>query len=96
MKQVNIALQILPQSNTKDTYTIVDEAIALIRDSGLKYQVTPFETVMEGDYDRIMKLVKEIQIKCYESGAEGIIANLKIQSRKNSDVTIEDKMHKYT
>ena len=95
MKQVNIALQILPQSNSKDVYDIVDEAIALIRDSGIKYQVTPFETVMEGDYDRIMKLVKEIQIKCYEFGAESIIANLKIQSRKNTDVTIDDKMHKY-
>lgn len=95
MEQVNIALQIIPQSNNKDMYDIVDEAIELIRNSGIRFLVTPFETVMEGDYDRIMKLVKEIQIHCYKFGAESIIANLKIHSRKNSDVTIDDKMHKY-
>ena len=55
---VNIALQILPTSKTVHPYSIVDAAIAVIAASGLKYRVTPFETVMEGSYDRIMEVVK--------------------------------------
>ena len=55
---VNIALQILPTSKTVHPYSIVDAAIAVIAASGLKYRVTPFETVIEGSYDRIMEVVK--------------------------------------
>lgn len=93
---VNISLQILPNSKNKDSYDIVDQAIAVIEQSGLKYTVCPFETVMEGDYDKIMSVIKEVNLKCLEYGADSIFANIKMQIRKNSDVLIEDKMEKYT
>ncbi len=93
-KTVNIALQVLPVSKTVHPYTLVDKAIEVIAASGLKYRVTPFETVMEGTYDRIMEVVKEAQAACYEAGAESMMVYIKIQS-SISDVTIEDKMAKY-
>lgn len=92
--KVNIAIQLLPLG-TAEAYSKVDEAISLIEKSGLKFKVCPFETVLEGDYDEIMALVKKIQIKCLESGVTDTICNLKIQMRKDADVTIEDKMEKY-
>ncbi|MBP6436983.1 MAG: thiamine-binding protein [Paludibacteraceae bacterium] len=92
---VNIALQILPTSKTTHPYSIVDAAIAVIAASGLKYRVTPFETVMEGNYDRIMEVVKLAQQACYDAGAESLMTYLKIQSNGNGDVNIEDKMGKY-
>ena len=92
---VNIALQILPTSKTTHPYSIVDAAIAVIAASGLKYRVTPFETVMEGNYDRIMEVVKLAQQACYDAGAENLMTYLKIQSNGNGDVSIEDKMGKY-
>ena len=91
----NIALQILPTSKTTHPYSIVDAAIAVIAASGLKYRVTPFETVMEGNYDRIMEVVKLAQQACYDAGAESLMTYLKIQSNGNGDVNIEDKMGKY-
>ena len=92
---VNIALQILPTSKTVHPYSIVDAAIAVIAASGLKYRVTPFETVMEGNYDRIMEVVKLAQQACYDAGAENLMTYLKIQSNGSGDVSIEDKMGKY-
>jgi uncharacterized protein (TIGR00106 family) len=92
---VNVAVQLLPLG-TNQAYEKVDEAIALIEKSGLKYIVCPFETVIEGDYDKIMELVKKIQLKCLESGVTDTICNLKIQMRANDDVTINDKMEKYS
>ena len=56
---VNIALQILPSSKTIHPYSLVDKAIEVIANSGLRYQVTPFETVMEGNYDEIMEIIKK-------------------------------------
>ena len=67
---VNIALQILPTSKTIHPYSLVDKAIEVIANSGLRYKVTPFETVMEGTYDDIMKVVKQAQEACYEAGAD--------------------------
>jgi uncharacterized protein (TIGR00106 family) len=93
--KVNVAIQLLPLG-TGDAYARVDEAIALIEKSGLKYKVCPFETVLEGDYDRIMQVVKDVQLKCLESGVTDTICNLKIQMRRDSDVTIDDKIEKYS
>ncbi|MDP4240003.1 MAG: thiamine-binding protein [Bacteroidota bacterium] len=93
-KTVNIALQILPSSKTIHPYTIVDKAIETIAASGLKYKVTPFETVIEGTYDEIMKVIKLAQEACYEAGAESLMTYIKIQSSLN-DVSIKDKMEKY-
>lgn len=94
--KVNIALQVLPQSKTKNSYAIVDKAIEVIHNSGIKYQVCPFETVMEGSYDEIMEVVKKVQEICYTEGAEKMMTYIKIQSNAENDVTIEDKMEKYS
>lgn len=95
LKQVNVALQVLPSSKDKHPYDIVDDAINIIQKSGLKHRVCPFETVIEGDYDRIMEVIKEIQISCLENGAESMISYIKIQTNKHHDVFIEDKTGKY-
>ena len=92
---VNIALQVLPKSKTKEAYDLVDDAIKVIQDSGLKYQVCPFETAIEGPYDEIMKLVEKVQETCFNEGAEELLVYIKIQNRKDSKVTIEEKMRKY-
>jgi len=73
----------------------VDKAIEVIAASGLKYRVTPFETVMEGTYDEVMEVVKKAQQACYDAGAESMMTYIKIQSSKDTDVSIEDKMEKY-
>ncbi|WP_291125014.1 thiamine-binding protein [Flavobacterium sp. UBA6031] len=93
-KTVNIALQILPSSKTIHPYKLVDKAIEVIANSGLIYRVTPFETVMEGSYDEIMKVVKQAQEACYKAGAESLMTYIKIQS-STTDVSIVDKMEKY-
>ena len=95
-QQVNIALQIIPRSDLKDAYAIVDTAIAVIKNSGVKHLVTPFETVMEGDYDELMAIVKQVQEKCYNQGMDSAIVYMKIQSNKKEPVRISDKLAKYT
>jgi len=93
--QVNIALQILPTpSEGIHPYHIVDKAIEVIASSGIKYRVTPFETVMEGGYAEIMDIVEKAQKACYEAGAVSLMTYIKIQSAL-TDVTIDDKMEKY-
>jgi uncharacterized protein (TIGR00106 family) len=94
-KIVNVAVQVLPVARDKKSYDIVDAAIEVIDKSGLNYMVTPFETVMEGKYADLMKVVSQVQAVCYEAGAESVMCYVKIQSRREGTVTIMDKMAKY-
>ncbi|MCU4175414.1 MTH1187 family thiamine-binding protein [Carboxylicivirga sp. N1Y90] len=93
--QVNVAIQVLPLTKAEHVYPIVDEAIKIIEQSGLKYRVCPFETVIEGSYSEVMGVVEKVQAACYNAGAENLICNLKIQSSKVKEVRIEDKVEKY-
>ena len=97
MKQnkVNLALQVLPQAQGKNSYDLVDLAIDEISASGLKYRVCPFETVIEGTYDEVMALVKRIHQVLEKNGTEKMMTYIKIQTVFQEDVTIEDKMHQY-
>lgn len=92
---VNLALQIVPQVASDKVYAVVDEAIAVIQASGVKYRVCPFETVMEGRYDELMDIVKRAQEVCFKAGAGQLLVYVKIQNNQHADVTIEDKTGKY-
>lgn len=93
--KVNLALQVLPQSSTKHPYHIVDKAIEVISQSGLPYKVCPFETVIEGTWDEVMKVVSDVHEACYENETSQMMTYIKIQTKKDTDVLIVDKMEKY-
>lgn len=93
---INLAIQILPMSVEKSqAYSAIDAAIQLVEKSGLKYVVCPFETVIEGEYDIVMNLVKEMQESVFDNHVEHILVNIKIQRSKSQSVRIEDKIEKY-
>ncbi len=93
--KINVAIQVLPEAEGKVKYSLVDEAIKAIQESGLNYQVCPFETVVECDYDELTGLLEKIHTACRKAGTEKMLTNLKIQVDFNNDVTIGDKMDKY-
>ncbi len=93
---VNLAVQVLPLGiPTEEAYRIIDEAIAVIGRSGLKYEVCPFETVIEGPYDRVMNILDELQLACTKAGADTILVNMKLHRSFSRDLAITDKTGKY-
>jgi uncharacterized protein (TIGR00106 family) len=93
--QVNMAIQVIPFTRGQNLYDVVDKAIEVIKKSGVTYRVCPFETVLEGKYDILVDLIKKVQEACFMNGAYEVITNIKIQARKDGNVTIEEKMYKY-
>ena len=94
--KVNVAIQVLPEADGKVKYELVDEAIKAIESSGKRYQVCPFETVVECTYEELPELLENIHNACQKAGTQKMLTNLKIQVNFDEDVTIEDKMEKYT
>lgn len=93
---VNVSLQVIPVSKEIDPYLLVDRAIDIIRESGIKYRVCPMETVMEGRYDEIMSLIKRAQEAVISAGAEKVLSAIKIEWSATSDISMEEKTMKYT
>ena len=94
--KINIAIQVLPESEGKLKYEFIDKAIEVIASTGLRYVVCPFETVVECKYDDLAGLLETIHNACYNAGATKMLTNLKIQVHFKNDVTIEEKMEKYS
>lgn len=95
-KIVNLAIQILPLNVDKKTaYSAIDAAIAVAHMSGLKYQVCPFETVLEGPYTRVMEVAEDMQQAIKHAGIDTILVNMKLHRGFAEDQYIDDKIEKY-
>jgi uncharacterized protein YqgV (UPF0045/DUF77 family) len=92
--KINAALQLLPLVSSVDKIAVIDRAISVIAVSGLKYQVCPFETVVEGEADDVYTLIRKIQETVLKHGCEELLFNVKIHAA-NRDLFIADKMEKY-
>ena len=92
---INASIQIVPIVLDKHPYEWVDDAIAIIQQSGIKYEVGPFATVLEGKYDEVMKVINDVNEYLYQKGCAEWIANLQIQIRSNGDITSLEKTEKF-
>lgn len=94
MPLINLSFQVIPKVPDNETYRVVDKAISIVMQSGVKYEVGPMETTMEGDLDQLLDIVKEAQQVCIDEGAERVMTIIKIDYRPKG-VTIEEKIAKY-
>ena len=92
---INASIQIVPIVLDKHPYEWVDEAIAIIQQSGIKYEVGAFATVLEGKYEEVMKVIGDVNEYLYQKGCTEWISNLQIQIRSNGDITSLEKTEKF-
>jgi uncharacterized protein YqgV (UPF0045/DUF77 family) len=88
---IHLGIQIVPLDQRENAYSIIDKAIEVIQNSGLKYVITPMETVIEGPYDLVNEISQKAQKTIMESTCEEFLVNIRMHIRKNGDVTMEEK-----
>lgn len=94
MATVNVGFQVLPKISTGNVYEVVDKAIEVVQRSGVKYEVGAMETVMEGELDELLTIVKQAQEACIEAGASDVMTFVKIHYRPEG-VSMDEKLAKY-
>jgi uncharacterized protein YqgV (UPF0045/DUF77 family) len=92
--QINLGIQIVPIADAIKSYPIIDECIHLIQSSGITYQVTPFETVLEGEYQEIMNLTDKLYTLALAKSDE-LVINIRIHAKRGEDVFGTDKTSKF-
>lgn len=96
MPNASVSLQILPVAkNTVASWKIIDKVIKLIKNSGVKYEVGPMETTMEGDLDTLWQIVKDTQKLAIKAGASSVFSNVKIIYNPTGVATMEKKVKKH-
>ena len=91
---INASIQIVPIVQDRHPYEWVDDAIEIIKSSGIKYEVGPFATVVEGTYDDVMSVINNVNDYLLEKNCTEWITNVQIQIRSNGDITSGGKDHK--
>ncbi len=91
-RTVTVAVEVIPLCD--DPYPVVDRAIAAIRATGIKHQVCPMETVLEGTLDECLAAVRAAHEACFEAGVRKALTFVKISDGVDGS-TIDDKMAKY-
>lgn len=92
---VNASIQLLPIVEDKHPYEWVDEAISVIEQSGLAYEIGPFATVVEGNYEAVMSLIHQINEHLFQKQCREWITNVQIQIRSHGDMTGDEKTSKF-
>ena len=94
MANANVSIQVLPSVSEEYVYGVVDQVIQMIHNSGVKYEVGPLETTMEGDLDELLEIVKEAQKVCIQAGVGNVMSVVKIQYRPEG-VSMDEKVAKH-
>jgi len=80
-----------PLDQGESVSKFVARSIDIIDQSGIPYQLTPMGTILEGDWDQVMEVVKA----CYERMSQDcarITASIRIDARKDKEGRIQGKI----
>lgn len=69
----------------------IARVLKIVTDSGVNYKANPMGTVLEGDWDAVMAVVR----KCHEvvmKDAERVLTRISIDDRKGKEARIETKL----
>lgn len=67
-------------------------ALKILKKKNLKFQITPMSTIIEGNLDEILEIVKEMHEEVFKSGALRVLTTLKIDDRRDREISMESKV----
>lgn len=95
MAHTLLSIQVIPKTQAgENSYDYVDRAIEVIKASGVKYEVHPLETTMEGELSELLEVVRQMHEALVEKGSPSIISQIKI-AHSPSGISMDGLTEKY-
>lgn len=95
MANALVSIQIIPKPvDGGDVIPYVDAAIAIIEESGVKYEVHPLETTMEGELTHLFSIIEKMNVRMIEIGSTNVISQIKVLFQPQG-ITMETLTEKY-
>lgn len=68
-------------------------AVCLLQNEpGIKYELTPMGTILEGDLEWLLVLAGRMHESAFEAGAVRVVTTIKIDERRDKPLTMEGKV----
>lgn len=79
MTNALMSIQIIPSvPKGENVYDYVDEAITVIEEANVTYEVSPLATTMEGDIGELLAVVQNVNERMKALRASNVISQIKI------------------
>lgn len=88
-----VAVNMVPlgMGSSVSKYVAAAEKVIVDR-PGVKRQVGPMFTTLEGDLDEVMQAIREMQEAVFAAGVDRVITTIKIDDRRDKRATMEAKL----
>ena len=68
-------------------------AVKIVQDEpGIKYRLTPMNTVIEGDLTQLLSLAERMHLSAFDAGAKRVVTTIRIDERHDKPLTMEGKI----
>lgn len=86
-----VEFSIVPLGTGASVSPVIARVLRIVMDSGVAYRANPMGTVIEGEWDRVMGLIKE----CHEEAmkdADRVVTSIKIDDYRGKGSRLDAKL----
>lgn len=87
-----VELSIVPLGVGAGVSSFVAGAIRVLEKSALKYELTAMGTIISGDLDDILGVIRKMHESCFDAGAVRVLTQIRIDDRRDRESSIERKI----
>lgn len=86
-----LEISVVPVGTESPSFsTAVSEALKEAERNGIKYDVSPTSTVLEGDLPALMDIAHKMHGAAFRGGTQRVVTNISIDERRDKDVSMEE------
>ncbi|SMC22869.1 uncharacterized protein, MTH1187 family [Desulfacinum hydrothermale DSM 13146] len=67
-------------------------ALKVVEESGLRYELTGMGTILYGDLDAILTVVRRMHESCFDRGVQRVLTQVRIDDRRDKTNTPQEKV----
>ena len=86
-----VEFSIVPLGKGASVSPVVARVLRIVAASGISYKANPMGTVLEGEWDQVMAIIKECHREVMKD-ADRAVTSIKIDDRKGKEARIEKKL----
>jgi len=88
-----IDISVVPVGTAKPSVSeYVAGAVRILKESGVKYRLTPMNTIIEGDLEKLLALARRMHRSAFDAGARRVVTTIRIDERIDKPLTMEGKI----
>ncbi|MFZ5814925.1 MAG: MTH1187 family thiamine-binding protein [Bacillota bacterium] len=88
-----LEISVVPVGTESPSFSsVVSQALKEAQRNGIKYDVSPTSTVMEGDLPALLDIAQKMHRAAFHGGTQRVVTNISIDERRDKDLRMEESV----